>query len=465
MPTTAPLGRPFRRLWGASTASNLADGIAQVAWPWLASAVTRDPLALAVMGMLAGLPWLLFSLPVGVIVDRVDRGRLIAVADALRCVIALGVAGAVALFGGRLADPAGLSDEAFVPPANQALWLAGLYAAAFLLGTVEVARDSAAQAFLPRVVRGGDLERANGRLMSTEIVANSLVGPPVGGLLVATALFLPFVVNAGAFAVSALLVLSIGARPPARRAGGAAGVGDAGAAMTTAASGTNGGAGTNGAAGRPGFGRELREGLRWLWRNDLLRHLAIVLGSVNFAATLAMATAVLFAQEVLQVDGARFGLMLTGGAVGGLVGGLLAARIAARIGPGWIINGALATMGAVFLVVSQLSQWPWVWALMALESFTAIVWNVVTVSLRQRIIPTDLFGRVNSVYRFLSWGVIPLGALLGGALVTWIEPVLGREAALRAPFVVGGVLALLLLVPASVWLTNARIAAALPEPD
>lgn len=424
------LGSAFRRLWAASAASNLADGVAMVAWPWLASAVTRDPLALAAMGLLAGLPWLLFSLPIGVFIDRIDRGRLIGACDAARAVILAAVAGAVAVFGADLSDPAG---GEFVPPAHPAAWLALLYGAAFGLGIIEVARDSASQAFLPQLVAATSLERGNGRLMSTEVVANSLAGPPLGGLLVGVALFLPFAANSAAYALAAVLVLAIGPRRQSAP------------------------------APPSGFRAELTEGMRWLWRHTLLRRLAVVLGLVNLASALAMATAVLFAQEVLGADGARYGLMMTGGAVGGVIGGLAAARIAARYGAGTVISTATLVFGLVFLTASQMTRWQAVWALIVVESFAVIVWNVVTVSLRQRLIPQPLFGRVNSVYRFLSWGLIPVGTLAGGALVAVLEPALGRQAALRAPFAVGGLLTLCVLVLTLSWLTDRRIAAAQPQ--
>lgn len=423
------LGGPFRRLWAASGASNLADGVAIVAWPWLASTITRDPLALAAIGVLAGLPWLVFSLPVGVWIDRLDRGRLIATCDFLRAAILLIVTAAVAVFGSQLGDPVGVTPAQFDAPPHQAAWLALLYVATLGLGIIEVVRDSAAQAFLPTIVEKAQLERANGRLMTTEIITNSLAGPPLAGFLVAIALLLPFAGNTGAYLLAAVLVFTIGARPRPK--------------VTNRR-----------------FGAELKVGLRWLWQHSVLRHLAIILGLANFSSSLGMATAILFAQEVLGVDGPQYGLMLTGGAVGGVLGGVLAARIGQRVGPGKVINGSMLVFGSVFILVSQMNSWPAVWALMVIETFAVLVWNVVTVSLRQRIIPDDLFGRVNSVYRFLSWGAIPLGTLLGGLVVTLAEPGLGREAALRAPFLVAGVMPLL-AVPFSLrWLNNRTIAAA-----
>jgi MFS family permease len=426
-------GGPFRRFWSSAATSNLADGVGLVAWPWLASSVTRDPLALSAVALVAGLPWLLVSLPAGVWIDRVDRGRLIAACDAGRAVLLLAVGGTVLLLGGALVAPDPAGSGPFAAPPHALWWLAGILLAAFVLGCLEVFRDSAGQAFVPELLPPGDLERGNGRLGATEMVANALAGPPLGGLLVAAGLAVPFLGNAAAYAVAGVLVLSIGARP-----------------RPTAGTG----------AGRPPFRAAMAQGLRWLRAHRLLWRLAIVLGLCNFASMCATATQVLFAQEVLGTTSREFGLMLTGAALGGVLGGLSASRLSAAIGPGRVIAGTLLVQATVLLLIAAADRWQVVWLLLAVQMFTVLAWNVVTVSLRQRLVPSPLFGRVNSVYRFLGWGAIPLGALLGGAVVAATEPLLGREGALRAPFVVGALLSLVALALAVRPLSNRRIAEA-----
>jgi MFS family permease len=180
---------------------------------------------------------------------------------------------------------------------------------------------------------------------------------------------------------------------------------------------------------------ELAEGLRWLWRHVLLRNLAVFLGLANALNTMAFATYVLFAQESLGLDAGAFGVLLTSSAVGGVVGSLAAPRVSRWLGPGASLFVALGGSALGYAVVAITNQ-PWVvWLVLSVETFLVMVWNVITVSLRQTIIPDRLLGRVNSVYRFFGWGMMPIGGAAGGAVVVLAELLgWGRDAALRAPF-------------------------------
>ena len=202
-----PLGLNYWRLWIASVISNLGDGISAVAYPWLASAVTRDPVHIALVGVATRLPWLLFSLPAGVITDRVDRRRLVVIMDALRAMVTIGVALAVLAFQSELASPELIATGQADPPARAGLLLAVLYVSATLFGIAEVLRDNAAQTLMPSIVDKENLEKANGRLWGAEMLTNSFVGPPLGGFLLAVAFALPFFVDAGTFAVAAAMVV------------------------------------------------------------------------------------------------------------------------------------------------------------------------------------------------------------------------------------------------------------------
>jgi MFS family permease len=180
---------------------------------------------------------------------------------------------------------------------------------------------------------------------------------------------------------------------------------------------------------------ELAEGLRWLWRHVLLRNLAVFLGLANALSTMAFATYVLFAQESLGLDASGFGIVLTGLAAGGVAGSLAAAWLSRWLGPGASLFLTLGGSALGYVLVAVTDQ-PWVvWLMMAATTFLAMVWNVITVSLRQTVIPDRLLGRVNSVYRFFGWGMMPLGGAAGGAVV-WLAEALGggRDSALRAPF-------------------------------
>ncbi|MGZ0220806.1 MAG: MFS transporter, partial [Acidimicrobiales bacterium] len=170
------LGKNYFKLFGASTISNLGDGIGIIAYPWLASALTRNALLIALVAVVQRLPWLLFSLPAGVLTDRKDRRSLMIAANVVRAVITLGVAFGVVAQTSELPGVDILNDPDAYLPTNLTLYLLVLFAT-LLLGTAEVLYDNAAQTFMPAIVHSQRLEKANGRLWSTEMVANAFVGP------------------------------------------------------------------------------------------------------------------------------------------------------------------------------------------------------------------------------------------------------------------------------------------------
>lgn len=431
---TRRLGPNYWKLFSASTFANLGDGLMTVAVVWLASALTREAILIALVGLAARLPWLLFSLPAGVITDRYDRRRLVAWMDVGRfCVVAL-FAVAVALNQRGLPTPAELASGAAAPPANASLLLGVLCLAALLIGFAEVVRDNSAQTLMPSIVDKSQLEKANGRMWGAETAMNNFVGPPLGGLLVAMAVALPFFINAGLLAVSAVLVFALAGTFLPR-------------GQTT--------------TGKIAWKAEIGEGFRWLWNHHLLRTLAILLGSMNLLSAMVFAIFVLYAQEILGLfEGWSYGLVLTGTAAGAVIGSILAHRVSSALTSGTSLFVSMVGMGAGFGIIGLVSSAPVVWAFGVLVGFMIVLWNVITVSLRQRIIPDHLLGRVNSVYRFFGWGTISLGTLLGGLLVTVAEPVLGREWALRAPFVVVAIIHVLLLAYALPRINTARIDAA-----
>lgn len=434
-----PLGANYWKLWVASVVSNFGDGVALVAYPWLASAVTRDPIHIALVAVATRLPWLIFTLPAGVITDRVDRRRLVAWMDVLRFVFTLGVALVVLASQAQLSSPDAIASGAAPLPDNATFLLVMIYVAAILLGTAEVLRDNAAQTLMPAIVDEENLEKANGRLWGAEMVMNSFAGPPIGGFLLAVAFSLPFFIDAGTFAVSAALIFAIGGQFRARK--------------TPAELARE-------AEARPSFWDEMKEGVRWLWGHDLFRPMAIALGVMNGMFSLAAATYVLFVQEILELDAAGFGALMTAGAAGGVLGSFLASNISKRIGPGASLFSTIL-IGAMTMLITGLTSSAWVvWAMFAVGSFVAVLWNVITVSLRQALIPDRMLGRVNSVYRFLGWGMMPIGSLLGGAIVAFGEPLAGREWALRLPFVFAFVIQVGLYFYALPRLNSSRIEAA-----
>ena len=430
------LGVNYWKLWTASVVTNFGDGVGAVAYPWLASAVTRDPLHIALVGVATRLPWLIFSLPAGVITDRVDRKRLISSMDVLRFLITLGVGVVVLISQSDLSRPGEIAAGAATTPANSAFLLAVIYAAALLLGMAEVLRDNSAQTLMPSIVSKSNLERANGRLWGAEVVMNSFAGPPAAGFLIAVAFSLPFFVDAATFAVSAALIFSISGQFRAKQVAGIP------------------------ARERPSFKEELKEGVKWLWSHPLFRPMAIALGIINALSTLALATAVLFAQEILELDATQFGILLTAAAAGAVIGSFLAPKISEKIGQGASLFTSIVVFGLTLALVGSTSSAIVVWVMFAVQSVFVMLWNIITVSLRQTLIPDNLLGRVNSVYRFLGWGMMPIGAVLGGVLVSVMEPVAGRDLALRIPFLVAAGATFLLFFYALPRLNSTRIAEA-----
>ena len=353
-------------------------------------------------------------------------------ANVVRAVITLGVAFGVVAQTSELPGVDILNDPDAYLPTNLTLYLLVLFAT-LLLGTAEVLYDNAAQTFMPAIVHSQRLEKANGRLWSTEMVANAFVGPPLGAVLIAAAFALPFFINAGTFAISAVLIALIPRTAPNESSGSVA---------------------------KTSWRSELAEGIRWLWNHELLRPLAIILGILNALGALTGAVLILFAQEVLRTSATEFAILMTGGAVGGLVGGWTASNISRRIGSGPSLYITMLGAGATNIAIGLSSSWMFAWVMFAFSTLTAVLWNVITVSLRQTIIPDHLLGRVNSVYRFFAWGMMPIGSMAGGMIVLVADATISREWALRLPALVGGALHVVLFAFAAPKLTTAKIEAA-----
>lgn len=378
--------RNFRLLFVSTAATNLGDGVVAVAVPWFATLLTRDPVLVGLVAATRQAPWFLFALPAGVLTDRFDHRRTLIACDLARIAVGLAL---VAL--AVLAQPG----------TGAVLGLAGL---TFALGTAEVLRDNTAQTFLPLVVPNDRLEQANGLLWSTEQAAGQFVGPPLAGLMIAAAIALPFGLQAAALALAVALV--------ARMA-------------LPAATGPR-------VAPLP-FGPALREGLVWLWRHPVLRRLALALGAFNFVGSLFWALFVLYAQEVLGLGPQGYGLVMAAVAVGGLAGSLIGPALLARMAPSAGLFLGLGGFIAASLAMALTRNLWLIGALLVAEAFCGMLWNLTTVSYRQRHIPPALLGRVNAAYRFFGTGPSAFGALAGGVLVA-AGAGLGPVAALQLPY-------------------------------
>ncbi|HEY7137493.1 MAG TPA: MFS transporter [Acidimicrobiia bacterium] len=398
------LGARYWRIWWAASVSTLGDGVRLVALPLLATTLTRDPVLVALVTLAQGLPWLLFALVSGALVDRLDRRRVMWSVDLVRAAIAVTLAITAAL-------------------GVVTIWLLCLLA--FLLGTAQTLFDNAAQAIMPMVVGRDRLEQANSKLFGAQVVTEEFVGPPLGALLFAAAVAAPFVLDASSFLIAALLVFTM---PGSFRA---APVGD---------------------APRTRLRHEIAEGLRWLWHHRLLRTLALMLSVWMLVETATGSIFVLFALETVHVSKTGYGLLFSAGALGSAVGSAFAPRIAARFGDAPSMLAGVVVNALGLIIVAAFPQAVVVGVMGAVGGAAALVWNVITVSLRQTLIPDHLLGRVNSVYRFLGWGSMPIGAALGG--------VIAGVAGLRAPFFMAGGILLLLALAGSRVVNPATVARA-----
>ena len=429
------LGANYYKLVVGSAITNLGDGIGIVAYPWLASAVTRNPFLITLIGFSQRLPWLVFTLPAGVITDRVDRRQVMVAMDVCRGVITGLLALAVALRSHALPAPNAVVRTAHT---DVALYLLVLLAT-LLLGSAEVLRDNSAQTLMPSLVSPDQLEKANGRLWSVESVANTFAGPPLGSLLIAVAFALPIVFDAASFFGAAALVFLIPGIFRAERPV----TDDVNAAVATAS-----------------WRDELREGVRWLWSHPLLRPMAIILGLMNLASMVSGSLLVLFVQEVLHQGATVFAIIGIGAAVAAVVAGAFASYVSKRLGSGTCLAITLGGSAIIAPLVGLARWWPLVFVLFAAEGLVGTLWNVITVSLRQAIIPPHLLGRVNSVYRFFAWGMMPIGAILGGVVVAVVSTFASRESALRSVWFVHGAIYLVLFVVGRRSLTTEKLEAA-----
>ena len=428
------LGANYWKLWTSSVISNLGDGVTMIALPWLASAVTRNAFLIAMVLVASRIPWLVFTLPAGVITDRVDRRKLMWWSQSFRALLMFFAAGAVWYYQSTLPDPGEVQEGAV---SQNAVIYGLIVAVSLLFGFAEVLYDNSAQTILPSIVEPEGLEKANARLWGAELVTNSFIGPPLGSVLIAVAFALPFFFDAGTFAIAAVLIFLLAGDFRVERDGVQA-VGE-----------------------KVDWWGEIREGVVWLWHHPLLRPMAIILGMLNGLGALTGATLVLFAQESLNVDALMFAVLGMAGAVGGIAGSLTAPRISKALGSGTSLYLTLIASIVTNLVIGFATHWSLVFAMFAVFSFSAVLWNVITVSLRQTIIPDHLLGRVNSVYRFFAWGMMPIGFALGGLLVSGLEAAgASRDLALRSPWWLAAGAYVLLFIYAAPRLTTAKIEAA-----
>ncbi|WP_170323428.1 MFS transporter [Cryptosporangium phraense] len=375
---------PFRTLWAAVGISNLADGVNLAAAPLLAATLTSDPVAIAGLTVAQRLPWL-FSLVSGAIVDRADRRTVVRAATGVRAVTLGALAVSVAL--GFASMPL-------------------LYVVFVVLGTCETLFDNASAALVPALVPSDGLEKANGRIQTTFVALNEFAGPPIGGFLLAIALALPFAAGSLGL-VASLAVLTL---LPRSAPGGEP-------------------------AERRSLWADIRTGAHWYWRSPVVRSLSFLSGVGNAMTGASYGLLVLVGDQRLNVSPRGYGVMLAVGAIGAVAGGLVADRIARRVpAPVLILVTSVISAGAV-AALGLVRSPALAAAALAVDGFVVLVLSVVIVSLRQRLVPSELLGRVNAVYFTVALGGLAVGGLGGGAIA--------RLAGLPAPFFVFAALMLL----------------------
>jgi MFS family permease len=391
------LGRNFWTLFSASFLANLSDGIFQIALPLLAVSVTKEPGLVAGVTVASRLPWLVFALVAGALADRLDRRRTMVLVDAGRVVLLSGLAIAVV---------AGVAT----------IWL--LYILAFVLGCFETMFDTAASSMLPNVVGTDKVVAANSRLNAVELTMNNFVGPPLGGFLAGFAMASAFGSAAAGYLGALLCLLTLTGTFRAVRTG----------PPTSIRS-------------------EIGTGLTYLWQHRLLRTMAFVVGPMNLGSTAVFAVLVLYVVKPgpLGLDGVGLGLLTTALAVGTVAGTLLASRFERVLGRANLFVACIASLLVTDLVWIVIPQPILIGIVLAFASSFGGAFNVVFGSIRQRIVPNHLLGRVMASFRVISWGSLPLGALLGG--------IIGQSFGLTAVFI-GAAIVHVCLLPSRLILTN-----------
>jgi MFS family permease len=365
--------RDFLKLWTGQTISEFGSQISQLAIPWVAL-VTLNATAFEVasLGTVEFLPFLLFTLPAGVWVDRLRRRSVLIFGDLGRAVLLASIP---------------------VTYATGTLTLAQLYAVGFLVGIHTVFFDVAYQSYLPEIVDRDGLIEGNSKLNVTSSGAQ-LAGPGAAGGLIALATA-PYaiLVDAFSFVVSGGFTLWIRKRPEEPEQ----------------------------PVERRHLMVELWEGLRYVLRHSLLFPQAMSTGVSNFFSNVLFSIILVYAHRRLGMSSGLIGLSFSLAAIGWMIGASQADRFRRWLGVGGatILGAALSGPGALIIPFAPKSfPVPFLVVGAAIMGFGAVVYNIQQVSLRQAICPPRLQGRMNASMRFLVWGTIPLGSLTGGAIAT-----------------------------------------------
>jgi len=381
------MGPAFNRMWASSVISNLSDGILIAAAPLLAIAWTDSTILISAIGAMVMLPWLLFAIPIGVLVDRVDRRFILAGANATRSA----VVGLLALL---------------IATGHKSIYW--LLFASFVIGVCEVAADTTAQSLIPQILEEKNFEKGNSRLQISETVIQGFVGAPLSGFIYAIAISLPFFINSLGLAVAALLALSIPIKylQDVRK--------------------------DDATTEKKKFVADMKFGIRYLYNEKVLRRLVLTTASIGVCYSMGTATMVLFIIKELELPERLFGVILTIQGIGAIAGAFVAPRLSKKFGRSRVMTVGI-TSSSLVLLLQGFS--PNIYIFVALATFGGFAisqWNILLMATYQTVIPNELYGRIHGTRRTLVWGMMPIGSLLGGLLAHY---------SLRLPMYVGGIIA------------------------
>ena len=381
------MSKAFNRLWSASLVSNLSDGVLLAAAPLLAITLTDNTVLISLLGAMIMLPWLLFAIPIGTLVDRLDRRYILAGTNLLRSVV-VGVL-------------------AFTIAAD----LVNIYLlilAAFIIGSCEVASDTTAQSLIPQILEEKHFEKANSRLQISETVVQGFIGAPLSGFLYALAIYIPFFFNSVGYIVSAILAFSMpihflqDVRNRKKE------------------------------IEQKHFVADMKFGITYLYNHKLLRRLVLTTSSIGVCYAMGTATIVLFMVRELDLPEPLFGLVLTIQGIGGLVGAVVAPHASKRFGRARVMTFGIFSSSLLLLIQGFSPNIYLFVGFAAFGAFTISQWNILLMSTYQSVIPNEIYGRIHGTRRTLVWGMMPIGSVLGGLLAT---------TGLRTPLYVGGFIA------------------------
>ena len=381
------MGPAFNRMWASSIVSNLSDGILIAAAPLLAISLTDSTVLISAIGAMVMLPWLLFAIPIGVLVDRIDRRFILAGANATRSA----VVGVLALL-----------------IATDHVNIYWLLVASFVIGVCEVAADTTAQSLIPQILEEKNFEKGNSRLQISETVIQGFIGAPISGFIYAIAIALPFFINSLGLAVASLLALSIPIKylQDIRQ--------------------------VDVEKEKKKFVADMKFGIKYLFNEKVLRRLVVTTASIGVCYSMGTATMVLFIIKELELPKQLFGVILTIQSLGAISGAFMAPRLSKKFGRSRVMTFGITTSSLVLLLNGFA---PNIYIYVGLATFGAFAvsqWNILLMATYQTVIPNELYGRIHGTRRTLVWGMMPIGSLLGGVLAHY---------SLRLPMYVGGVIA------------------------